>query len=87
MKIMKYLKLKAFTLSEVLITLVVIGVIASITLPVIIENHVKKETVTRFQKALSVANQALALSVIQNGPVEAWYSQSELGYNQYMEKY
>ena len=35
---------KAFTLAEVLITLGIIGIVAALTLPNLIEEHQKKET-------------------------------------------
>lgn len=39
-----------FTLSEVLITLGVIGIIAAMTLPVLIGNYKKKETIIKLKK-------------------------------------
>ncbi len=35
---------KSFTISEVLITLVIIGIIAAFTIPVILQNHKETET-------------------------------------------
>lgn len=78
---------RAFTLSEVLITLVVIGVVAAITIPTITVGHQKTETITRLKKALSVANQALQASMMENGEVSAWYNKSEIGLNKYMATY
>jgi len=43
-------KHKAFTLSEVLITLTVIGVVAALTIPVLVGNSQKAEYYTAFQK-------------------------------------
>ena len=40
---------KSFTLSEVLITLVVIGIIAAITVPVIMANHKKTEASSKLK--------------------------------------
>lgn len=42
---------KGFTLSEVLITLGIIGIVAAITLPTLITNYQKKTTATRVKKA------------------------------------
>ena len=50
--------LKAFTLSEVLITLVIIGVITAITLPVINSQIRKEQYRSSLFKAISVLNQA-----------------------------
>lgn len=63
---------KAFTLAEVLITLGVIGIVASMTLPTVISNNKKKTVEARLQKFYSVANQAIKLSELKNGPKEYW---------------
>ena len=52
----------AFTLAEVLITLGIIGIVAAMTIPTLITNYHKKQTVTKLQKAISVLNQAYKLS-------------------------
>ena len=49
---------RAFTLAEVLITLGIIGVVAALTLPVLISKYKHKELETRFKKAYSVLSQA-----------------------------
>ncbi|MDD3237416.1 MAG: type II secretion system protein [Candidatus Gastranaerophilales bacterium] len=53
-------KCKAFTLAEVLITLVIIGVIAAMTIPALLNNTNKQEYRTGAKKALSVLNQAVS---------------------------
>lgn len=50
---------KAFTLAEVLITLGIIGVVAAITLPTLIQNYQKHVFVTRLQKAISTTQNML----------------------------
>lgn len=52
LKGIKYKK-KAFTLAEVLITLIVIGVVAAITVPVLMNNYRKEQYVTGFKKSYS----------------------------------
>ena len=52
-------KLNAFTLAEVLITLVIIGVIAALTIPTAINNMQEQELKTQFAKAYSSVSQAL----------------------------
>ena len=64
----------AFTLAEVLITLGIIGVVAALTIPTLIQNHQKTIIETRLKKFYSAINQAVNLSVIDNGPVESWYT-------------
>ena len=41
---------KGFTLAEVLITLGIIGVVAALTLPSLITNYRKKQTVAQLKK-------------------------------------
>ena len=53
------LKRRAFTLAEVLITLVIIGVIAAATIPTLINNTKKQEYVAGLKKANSVLSQAV----------------------------
>ncbi|MBP3924316.1 type II secretion system protein [bacterium] len=57
----------AFTLAEVLITLGIIGVVAAMTLPTIVNNIRHKELETSFKKAYSSISQALKLYEAQNG--------------------
>lgn len=63
---------KAFTLSEVLITLAIIGVIAAITVPMLIADAHKQETITQLQKTYSTLARTTALAIADNGPVETW---------------
>ncbi len=62
----------AFTLAEVLITLGIIGIVAAMTLPVLIENHQKRVVETRLQKFYIVFNSALRASVAENGDMSTW---------------
>ena len=48
----------AFTLAEVLITLGIIGVVAALTLPTLIQNHQKQVYVTQLKKAYSTLTNA-----------------------------
>ena len=61
-----------FTLAETLITLVIIGVIAAITVPTLIIKHQKEETVTRLKKAYSTLSQTTARAIADNGPIKTW---------------
>ncbi|MBP3846594.1 type II secretion system protein [bacterium] len=49
---------KAFTIVEVLITIGIIGVVAAITIPVLMQNTNSKKFTTQFKKSLSTLNQA-----------------------------
>ncbi|MBR6163938.1 type II secretion system protein [bacterium] len=61
-----------FTLAEVLITLVIIGVIAAITVPTLITKYQKEQTVTRLKKAYSALSQTTQRAIADNGPIKTW---------------
>lgn len=50
---------KAFTLAEVLITLGIIGVVAAMTMPTLIQNHQKRSLEVQTQKFYSMLSQAV----------------------------
>ncbi len=58
---------KGFTLAEVLITLSIIGVVAALTIPALTQNTNRSRAVTSVKKAASVLNQALTMSIAQDG--------------------
>ena len=62
----------AFTLAEVLITLGIIGIVAAMTMPMLVENTKKQQTVAQLKKSYSVLSQAVKLSELENGSVDYW---------------
>ncbi len=66
---MKLKKIKAFTLAEVLVTLMIIGVIASMTIPTLMQNTGNNELVAGCLKAYSTLSQAIDRMKIDYGPV------------------
>ncbi|MCD7879252.1 MAG: type II secretion system GspH family protein, partial [Candidatus Gastranaerophilales bacterium] len=56
-----------FTLSEILIALVIIGIIAAITVPVIYANYQERALKSALKKNYSVLKQALDKYYIDNG--------------------
>ena len=66
------LKSAAFTLAEVLVTLGIIGVVAAMTMPALIQNYRNQVVETRLKKFYSTMNQAIAMSIKDNGDVETW---------------
>jgi prepilin-type N-terminal cleavage/methylation domain-containing protein len=63
---------KGFTLAEVLITLGVIGIVAALTIPNVITNYKKKQTVTQLKATYSIINQAIKMSEAENGDISGW---------------
>ena len=57
----------AFTMAEVLITLGIIGIIAAMTLPALIQRKQEKVTVTRLKKVYSILSQAYDRLFYENG--------------------
>lgn len=67
-----------FTLAEVLITLGIIGVVAALTMPSLIENHRKKEVVTKLKAFNSIMGQAFQMSKEENGDWDTWDSSNDI---------
>lgn len=66
-------KLSGFTLAEVLVTLGIIGVVASLTMPSLINNSDRQQFVARLKKVNSVLAQATAMAVEENETmIEDW---------------
>ena len=65
-------KTSGFTLAEALITLVIIGVIAALTIPAILVNTEQHEYKSALKKALSALNQVIELNLALEGygPIE-----------------
>ena len=57
----------AFTMAEVLITLGIIGIVAAMTLPTLIQRKQEKVTVTRLKKAYSILSQTYDRMVYELG--------------------
>ena len=82
------LKHAAFTLAEVLITLGIIGVVAALTMPALIQQQHKLVVETRLKKFYSVINQAITMSEKDNGDKLYWTpSDSDDLWNSYLKKY
>ena len=78
-----------FTLAEVLITLGIIGVVAALTIPSIIENVEKQVTIVKLKKVYTTLAQAVKLSEAENGPSESWdFTKPDYTFfNKYLRKY
>ena len=62
----------AFTLAEVLITLGIIGVVAAMTMPSLMQNYKRQQATARIKKFVSVIDQALISAENDLGPREDW---------------
>lgn len=79
---------KAFTLAEVLITIVVIGIIAAITTPIIMTNYQKQTCVKKFKKVYSTYTQAINRATVEHGPTSNWtYDNAENFSKRYLVPY
>lgn len=67
-----FLKVTAFTLAEVLITLGVIGIVAAMTMPMLLTKYQKQVTVERLKKFYSVMANVIKLSEYENGEMAYW---------------
>ena len=65
-------KKAAFTLAEVLITLGIIGVVAALTLPSVINNYQEKATVAKLKKFYSIISQAHIQAIEEKGTPDNW---------------
>ncbi len=62
----------AFTLAEVLITLAIIGVVAALTIPTVVRNYQKIQTVTKLKKVYSALSNTTNLAIAEHGPIQGW---------------
>lgn len=64
---------KGFTLAEVLITLGIIGIVAALTLPALVQNYTSHVVETRLAKFYSNFNEAIRLAEVKYGDKKYWY--------------
>lgn len=70
---------RGFTLAEVLITLVIVGIIAAMTIPAVIAAYKKQEIESRLRKAYSTFANGIKLSEVANGPFSGWPTAADIG--------
>jgi prepilin-type N-terminal cleavage/methylation domain-containing protein len=87
---------KAFTLAEVLITLGIIGVVAALTIPALVNSTQKKELAVNLKKQYSLIQQVFQLYEADNGvplaykffpfvTYEEYYNEGRVGFMQYFD--
>lgn len=70
---------KAFTLAEVLITLGIVAIVASITIPSLIQKKAEAETVAKLQKVYSTLTNAFDRAIQENGTPDLWGGETDDG--------
>lgn len=63
---------EAFTLAEVLITLGIIGIVAAMTIPNLIQKNFEQHAISKLKETQSILAQAFKLSQEEYGEVEGW---------------
>ena len=85
------LEINGFTLAEVLITLGIIGIVAALTLPVLIGNYKKKLVETKLKETYSIINQMMLNSIAENGESINWiypkYGDNSYNDSDFFQKY
>lgn len=73
---------KGFTLAEVLITLGIIGVVAAMTLPTLVQNYKNHVVETRLAKFYSVMNQAVKMAEVDYGDKKIWWDDLKVEFDE-----
>ena len=84
---LKMTRFKGVTLAEVLITLGIIGVVAAMTMPLLIANYKKQEVATKVKKVYSILSQATLRAVEDNGEYQYWDNAKTIGAEEYFNQY
>ena len=63
---------KAFTLAEVLVTLTIIGVVASMTIPTLHQRNTEQATVNKVKKFYTTMAQSFQKAMVEYGDVDTW---------------
>jgi len=66
------MKSKAFTLAETLVTIGIIGIVAAMTIPPLINNYKAQVTATKLKKTYTVLSQAMNAAVAKYGDAKYW---------------
>lgn len=65
-------KKRGFTLAEVLVTIAILGIIATVAMPIAIQNFQKSQIESKFRMAYSILSRAVELSEVYTGPSATW---------------
>ena len=67
----------AFTLAEVLITIGVIGVVAAMVMPGIVENVQERILIVKLKQTYSILSNGLKRMTAENGTIDTWGATAE----------
>ena len=65
-------KLYAFTLAETLITLAIIGVVAALTIPSLVQRFQERQYVSQLKKSYAVLQNAFQMAIAEHGTIDQW---------------
>lgn len=71
-------KERGFSLAEIVVTLMIIGVIAAMTLPSLRQTAEEREKVAQVKKAYSILTQATERAEQDNGPIKHGTAQNSM---------
>lgn len=63
---------KGFTLAEILITLGIIGIVAAMTIPNLMQKNFERQTVSKLRQTQSIIDQAIRMAEEEYGDVSGW---------------
>ncbi len=66
------MKIKAFTLAEVLVTLTIIGVVSTMTIPTLMNKNKEVQTVAAVKNTYAILQDAFKQAEIDNGSIDSW---------------
>lgn len=65
---------KAFTIAEIIITMGIIGIVAEMTIPMLVSSLQEKVLLTQFKETYSLLSQAYIRAAQENGTADTWGS-------------
>ena len=65
-------KIKSFTFVEILVSFLIMGMIAILTIPPLITKYQKKQTAVKLERAYSIFSNALNIAISVNGAMSTW---------------
>lgn len=61
-----------------MITLTIVGIVAALTIPVLVSDYKEKTTVNRLKNSYAILSSAFQMAIAENGTVNGWCKEDEL---------